>query len=100
MNAAERLNRDHDGLRRQFRMLGEVEQQRLVSGDVVQHAGKELRVAGGIPNRGRTDAGRGEEATEPLAISGNEAKSLNRHVFCRFTAAECRGFSGQIFAFP
>lgn len=81
-------------------MLGEIDQQRLVSGHIVENAGEELRVAGGIPNRGRSHAGRGEEAAEPFAIAGDKAKSLNRHMFCRLSAAECRGFSGQIFAFP
>jgi len=81
-------------------VFGEVDQQRLVSSHIIENAGEELRVAGGIPNRSRPHAGRGEEAAESFAIAGDKAKGLNCHMFCRLSAAECRGFSGQIFAFP
>ncbi len=53
-------------------LLREGDQQRLVAGEMVEHAGEEVRIAGGIADVARADAGGGEKAAEMLGLGGEE----------------------------
>ena len=53
-------------------VLREGDQQRLVAGEMIEHAGEEVRVARGLADLLRADAGDGEEAAELLGLRGEE----------------------------
>ena len=63
---------------------GESGDQRLVGGEVLQHAGEEARLGGGRANLGRPDAGCREKAAQPFRLAGDEGKRLNCQAFRRF----------------
>jgi len=63
---------------------GKGRNQPVVGGQVVEHAGKEVRLAGRGANLGRPDTSHGQEAPKPLAVPGDEGKRLNCKPFCRF----------------
>ena len=72
----------------------EREQQRLVAGEVVEHAGEEAPVARGLADSLRADAGGGEKAAELLRLGGEEGQRRNRQRLGRLApgaAAFCRG---------
>ena len=66
---------------------------------MVEHAGEESRVGGGLANLLRADAGQREEAAEPLGIGGEEAKAPESPAFRRLSRV-MRAFSPSLFAFP
>jgi hypothetical protein len=51
---------------------------------MVEHAGQERRVGGGLANRLGTDTCHGEEPAEALGIAGQKRKGLNREILGDF----------------
>ena len=90
----------HDVARIGFRVRGEADQQRFVGGDVVEHAGKEQRLARGGADVAGSDAGCSQETTQPFRVRRNKAKRLYCQGFCAFRDALIAGFSMVPFAFP
>ena len=78
---------------------GEVEQQGFIARDVVEDGREKSRCMRLRTDFGRTDAGEGEKATQPLGLFGKKRKRLNRQKFRGFTV-ESRGLSSHVFAFP
>lgn len=60
-------------------MLAEQEQQRLVRHHVVEDSREEGRFGQAGGDIGRADTGQGQEAAEPLIVSGQELDRANRH---------------------
>ncbi len=63
-------------------------------GDVVEHAGQELRIAGGAADVARADAGGGEEAAEVLRLGGEVRQRRDGEPFGRFAAGAVFAASG------
>ena len=73
--------RAHHGFGFHPDMLGNREQQRLVGGDVVEHAGEERRIGRGLADSVGADARKAEEPAQPLGVLGQESECLNREIF-------------------
>ena len=84
MPPGERRVRAHHRFRLHADMLRDCEQQRLVGGDVVEHAGEEARIGRGFPDPVGADPCKTEEPAEPLFVLGEEPKRLNREIFPEF----------------
>ena len=67
-------------------MLGDREQQRLVRGDMVEHAGEEGRIGRGLPDSVRPNARQAEEPAQPLGVLGEESERLESQDFPRIPA--------------
>src|SRR5262249_62081438 len=59
------------------------QQQRLIGREVIEHAEEELRLARGRADRIGTDSGHGQEAAEPLRLTGDEAECGDGEIFGR-----------------
>ena len=78
-------------------VLGDREQQRFVGRDMVEHAGEERRIGGGLANRLRADACGGEERAQALGVPGEEARApeiasfsaISRVIRASFAIAVC-----------
>ena len=58
-------------------------QLRLIGCEVIEHAEEELRLARGRADRIGTDSGHGQEAAEPLRLTGDEAERGDSEIFGR-----------------
>src|SRR5713101_4070414 len=83
MAAGDGITRSDHRIRINLVVGGEGQQQRLVARDVVEHAGKELRLARGIADGARTNSGYRQKAAEPLGLGGDESKRRDRELFGR-----------------
>src|SRR5436853_4981471 len=59
-------------------LVGKGQEQPLVAHQVIEDAEEEIRVAGGIPDRFRPDAGGGEEPAKPFRLARDEAQRRYR----------------------
>src|SRR5262245_32974793 len=64
-------------------LVGEVEQERLVPNQVVEHAQEKIRLAGGFADGVGPDPGERQEAAKPLWFAGNEAQGRDANSGCR-----------------
>lgn len=60
-----------------IRLGGKCDQQRLLAGKIIEHAGKEIGLARGGPDPVRADAGDREKPADPLRLPSEESKRLN-----------------------
>ena len=75
---------DHDLGCKLLLGLGELGQQALVAGEMIEHAEQEIRFTRRVPQRLGFDPGERQEAAEPFRLFGNETEGPNCQRFGRF----------------